>query len=182
MRHQDIQGIPWERLQFNRSAYRNTRLQQYRNYTNVLPADNGGAYRAELAPLCAAPRRGATAGVTRGESSGGAGSGSGCSTAARGPPFFTFVRNSRAVQSNIVHFQLRNLVWATSPNDVFVVHDNCVNHWDPAARSVTEVLNLRGGGDGWGHGHGGEEAARIQALGRVQVRADTTEWVQAGKG
>ncbi|GLC56000.1 hypothetical protein PLESTB_001053600 [Pleodorina starrii] len=159
----DIQGIPWERLQFNRSTYRETRLRQYRNYTNVLPDNNGGAYRAELAPLCAAPRRCGTAG-------------GGASGAARGPPFFSFVRNSRAVQSNIVHFQLRNLVWATSPNDVFVVHDNCINHWNPAARSITEVLNLGGAGGGGGGGGGGgaarraaDDSSRIQALGRVQV-------------
>ncbi|EFJ44213.1 hypothetical protein VOLCADRAFT_65194 [Volvox carteri f. nagariensis] len=157
--HQDIQGIPWERLQFNRSTYRETRLRQYRNYTNVLPDNNGGAYRAELAPLCAAPRRAGTAATT-----------------ARGPPFFTFVRNSRAVQSNIVHFQLRNLVWASSPNDVFVVHDNCVKHWNPAARTITEVLNLGGGGGGDGGGGGGgavhragDDISRIRSLGRVQV-------------
>ncbi|GIL91285.1 hypothetical protein Vretimale_9993 [Volvox reticuliferus] len=163
----DIQGIPWEQLHFNRSRYRETRLRQYRNYTNVLPDNNGGAYRAELAPLCAAPRRGGTAGVIGGDATNPA-----AAAAVRGPPFFSFVRNNRSVQSNIVHFQLRNLVWATSPNDVFVVHDNRVNHWNPVARTITEVMNLGGGGGGGGDGgapRAGDESSRIQALGRVQV-------------
>jgi hypothetical protein len=34
---QDLQGIPWERLHFTRAEYRETRLAQYRNYTNLLP-------------------------------------------------------------------------------------------------------------------------------------------------
>ncbi|KXZ54216.1 hypothetical protein GPECTOR_5g308 [Gonium pectorale] len=156
----DIQGIPWERLQFDRSTYRDTRLRQYRNYTNVLPDDDGGAYRAELAPLCAAPRRGITAGVAP--------------PGASGPPFFAFVRNSRSVQSNIVHFQLRNLVWAVSPNDVYVVHDNCINHWNPTSRMISEVLCLNGSGgnlDFGGGGAGGRAGAssRLMGLGRVQV-------------
>ncbi|XP_057818308.1 uncharacterized WD repeat-containing protein C2A9.03 [Cryptomeria japonica] len=36
----DIQGIPWERLQFTREKYRETRLKQYKNYENLhLPHD-----------------------------------------------------------------------------------------------------------------------------------------------
>lgn len=31
----DIQGIPWERLNFTRDKYRETRLKQYRNYENL---------------------------------------------------------------------------------------------------------------------------------------------------
>ena len=31
----DIQGIPWERLNFSRDEYRETRLKQYRNYENL---------------------------------------------------------------------------------------------------------------------------------------------------
>ncbi|KAI3672416.1 hypothetical protein L6452_38504 [Arctium lappa] len=32
----DIQGIPWERLNFTREKYRETRLRQYKNYENLL--------------------------------------------------------------------------------------------------------------------------------------------------
>ena len=31
----DIQGIPWERLNFTRDKYRETRLRQYKNYENL---------------------------------------------------------------------------------------------------------------------------------------------------
>lgn len=31
----DIQGIPWERLNFSRDKYRETRLKQYKNYENL---------------------------------------------------------------------------------------------------------------------------------------------------
>ena len=146
------------------------------------PDDDDGAYRAELAPLCVAPRRAGTAGTpspaaaAAAAARGGSPAAAAPACAARGPPFFSFVRNSRAVQSNIVHFQLRNLVWASSPNDVFVVHDNCVNHWNPVSRTVTEVLNLNGGGHGGGlHGGGGAgvvrgaASTRVPGLGRVQV-------------
>jgi len=32
----DIQGIPWERLNITRERYRLTRLEQYRNFENIL--------------------------------------------------------------------------------------------------------------------------------------------------
>jgi hypothetical protein len=31
----DIQGIPWERLSITRDKYRQTRLEQYKNYENI---------------------------------------------------------------------------------------------------------------------------------------------------
>ncbi|KAJ0727413.1 hypothetical protein HanLR1_Chr07g0229541 [Helianthus annuus] len=34
-RGRDIQGIPWERLNITRESYRQTRLEQYRNYENI---------------------------------------------------------------------------------------------------------------------------------------------------
>ena len=34
-RGRDIQGIPWERLSITREKYRQTRLEQYKNYENV---------------------------------------------------------------------------------------------------------------------------------------------------
>jgi hypothetical protein len=39
-RGKDIQGIPWDRLQFTREKYRETRLQQYKNYVNLLQPDD----------------------------------------------------------------------------------------------------------------------------------------------
>lgn len=34
-RGKDIQGIPWERLSISRDKYRQTRLEQYKNYENI---------------------------------------------------------------------------------------------------------------------------------------------------
>lgn len=31
----DMQGIPWERLNYTRDVYRETRLKQYKNYENL---------------------------------------------------------------------------------------------------------------------------------------------------
>lgn len=43
---------------------------------------------------------------------------------------FVFYRNWRRIRSTIVHFQLRNLLWATSRNDVFYISDNRVLRWN----------------------------------------------------
>ena len=74
-------GIPWDRLQFSRDHYRSMRLRSYRNYTNVLP-EEASEYRDDI--LAEARPRAPT----------------------RGGRFFDFVRNSRSVQSTIVHFQV----------------------------------------------------------------------------
>lgn len=34
-RGKDIQGIPWDRLSISREKYRQTRLDQYKNYENI---------------------------------------------------------------------------------------------------------------------------------------------------
>ncbi|MCO5552668.1 hypothetical protein L7F22_006184 [Adiantum nelumboides] len=36
---------------------------------------------------------------------------------------------------------LRNLVWATSKHDIYVMHNSSVQHWSPLRRMLTEVLN-----------------------------------------
>jgi hypothetical protein len=46
-RGKDIQGIPWERMHFTREKYRETRLQQYKNYENLDVAHE------ELQKVCA---------------------------------------------------------------------------------------------------------------------------------
>ncbi|KAG1660732.1 hypothetical protein FOA52_003041 [Chlamydomonas sp. UWO 241] len=168
----DIQGIPWDRLEFSRDHYRVMRLRSYRNYTNVLP-DEASEYRADIV----------AAGRPANPSHGGR--------------FYDFMRNSRSVQpglparrfyagcgailrghfpgggapgpplsgvlvggtSTIVHFQLRNLVWATSRNDVFLVHENTVDHWSPVTRKVTPVLDVSGG----------PASRRLGGVGAVQV-------------
>ena len=53
--------------------------------------------------------------------------------------WYDFYRNNRAVHATVVHFQLRNLLWATSAHDVYVMLDSAVNHWNPLTRKLTKV-------------------------------------------
>lgn len=86
--------------------------------------------------------------------------------AAKDAKFFSFSRNTRKVQCSIVHFQLRNLVWATSCHDVFLMHDASILHWDAAARRRTRVLDLTGNNDG---ADGIAASGQSPQLGFVQV-------------
>lgn len=40
--------------------------------------------------------------------------------------------------------QLRNLVWATSKHDVYLMHSYSVMHWSSMTRKGTEVLSVAG--------------------------------------
>lgn len=111
-RGRDIQGIPWERLSITREKYRQTRLEQYKNYENV-------------------PQSGEK-------------SGKDCTVTEKGNSFYEFRRNSRSVKSTILHFQLRNLVWATSKHDVYLMSNYSVVHWSSLTGKKSEVLNLAG--------------------------------------
>eukprot|EP00798_Chlamydomonas_sp_ICE-L_P021613 gene21613-28613_t len=135
----DMQGIPWDRLQFSREHYRETRLRQYRNYTNLLPEDTS-LYRDKILETCT-PR-----------------------IVEREGRFYDFAHNSRVAQSNIVHFQLRNLVWSDSKNDVYVTHENCINHYNPSTRKLTECLNLGGSGQSGTRAPPGMERVQVSTL------------------
>ncbi|RDY13513.1 hypothetical protein CR513_01554, partial [Mucuna pruriens] len=82
-RGQDIQGIPWHSLSISRERYRQTRLEQYKNYENI-PGS--------------------------GDKSG----------------------------------KLRNLVWATSKHDVYLMSQFSIIHWSSLACKSSEVLNVSG--------------------------------------
>ncbi|DBB18543.1 hypothetical protein WJX82_001381 [Trebouxia sp. C0006] len=116
-RGKDMQGIPWDRMQFSREHYRDTRLEDYRNYLNL--KDEVDAHQEELVQECLSVQKGGK--------------------------FFDFYRNSRSVKSTIVHFQLRNLLWATSKHDLYFMHDHCVKHWNSLTRQTAEVMDLSGG-------------------------------------
>eukprot|EP00177_Eucheuma_denticulatum_P001498 GFKZ01002683.1.p1 GENE.GFKZ01002683.1~~GFKZ01002683.1.p1 ORF type:complete len:696 (-),score=59.31 GFKZ01002683.1:912-2690(-) len=75
----------------------------------------------------------------------------------RNAKFYNFFRNTRRVKCTIVHFQLRNLAWATSKHDVFVMHDGTLVHWDAARKEKTRVLDLCGG------------PTAVNGLGMVQI-------------
>ncbi|CAM6129249.1 unnamed protein product [Calypogeia fissa] len=65
-----------------------------------------------------------------------------CKQFKKGGKFYQFRHNTRSVKSTYVHFQLRNLVWATSKHDVYLMHSYSVMHWSPMTRKSTEVLNV----------------------------------------
>ncbi|XP_027901945.1 uncharacterized WD repeat-containing protein C2A9.03 isoform X2 [Vigna unguiculata] len=106
----DIQGIPWERLNYSRDKYRETRLKQYKNYESLSRSRN------HLHKECLNVQKGKT--------------------------FYDFFFNTRLVKSTIVHFQLRNLLWATSKHDVYLMQNYSVMHWSAVLRRAKEVLNV----------------------------------------
>ncbi|XP_059444233.1 uncharacterized WD repeat-containing protein C2A9.03-like [Corylus avellana] len=106
----DIQGIPWERLNYSRDNYRERRLKQYKNYENLSRS------REELDKDCLQVEKRKI--------------------------FYDFQFNTRLVKSTIVHFQLRNLLWATSKHDVYLMQNYSVMHWSSLQRRGKEVLNV----------------------------------------
>ncbi|XP_027094105.1 uncharacterized WD repeat-containing protein C2A9.03-like isoform X1 [Coffea arabica] len=106
----DIQGIPWERMNFTRDKYRETRLKQYKNYENL------SLSREDLEKEC--------------------------KEVEKGHKFYDFQFNTRLVKSTIVHFQLRNLLSATSKHDVYLMQSYSVMHWSSLLRRGKEVLNV----------------------------------------
>ncbi|KAL4333473.1 hypothetical protein GQ457_07G023440 [Hibiscus cannabinus] len=106
----DIQGIPWERLNFTRDRYRQARVRQYRNYENLFGSREGMEKE--------------------------------CLQIEKGKSFYDFRFNTRLVKSTIVHFQLRNLLWATSKHDVYLMENYSVMHWSSLLRRGKEVLNV----------------------------------------
>ncbi|KAJ4753174.1 Transducin/WD40 repeat-like superfamily protein [Rhynchospora pubera] len=108
----DIQGIPWERLSISREKYRQTRLEQYKNYENI--PDSGEASEKE------------------------------CKATQKGGVYYEFWQNTRSVKSTILHFQLRNLVWATSKHDVYLMSHFSVLHWSALTGQPKELVNVQG--------------------------------------
>ncbi|XP_058093630.1 uncharacterized WD repeat-containing protein C2A9.03-like isoform X1 [Magnolia sinica] len=111
-RGKDIQGIPWDRLNITRETYRQTRLEQYKNYENV-PL-SGEVIDKE------------------------------CMQKEKGGSYYEFRHNTRTVKPTILHFQLRNLVWATSKHDVYLMSNYSIIHWSSLSCNSSEVVNFSG--------------------------------------
>ncbi|KAJ1699584.1 hypothetical protein LUZ63_008096 [Rhynchospora breviuscula] len=62
----------------------------------------------------------------------------------KGSMFYDFQFNTRVAKTSIVHFQLRNLLWATSKHDVYMVHNYSIMHWSPLLQGCDELLNASG--------------------------------------
>ncbi|KAL8226360.1 hypothetical protein R6Q57_016192 [Mikania cordata] len=106
----DIQGIPWERLNFTRDKYRETRLKQYKNYEN-LPHSHEDLEKE-------------------------------CKKVNKGHTFYDFQFNTRLVKPTVVHFQLRNLLWATSKHDLYLMQNYSLMHWSSLVKRAKEVINV----------------------------------------
>ncbi|CAM8979210.1 unnamed protein product [Rhodiola kirilowii] len=106
----DMQGIPWERLNFSREHYRDSRLKQYKNYESVAHSREGLKKEFKHVDV--------------------------------GSKFYDFQFNTRLVKSTIVHFQLRNLLWATSKHDVYLMQNYSVMHWSSILKRGKEVLKV----------------------------------------
>ncbi|KAI9093820.1 WD40-repeat-containing domain protein, partial [Phlyctochytrium arcticum] len=66
-----------------------------------------------------------------------------CIMSRRDGAFYKFRHAQLEHKCHIVHFQLRNLVWATSKQDVFFTNRNGVCHWCPLTRTVRPMLDLK---------------------------------------
>ncbi|KAF3456134.1 hypothetical protein FNV43_RR00782 [Rhamnella rubrinervis] len=67
-----------------------------------------------------------------------------CKQMEKGDNYYEFFHNTRLVKPTILHFQLRNLVWATSKHDVYLISNYSVMHWSSLTGNLSEVLNFAG--------------------------------------
>ncbi|KAA0065756.1 putative WD repeat-containing protein C2A9.03 [Cucumis melo var. makuwa] len=74
----------------------------------------------------------------------GEGSEKDCKVTDKACSYYEFCRNSRSVKSTILHFQLRNLVWATSKHDAYLLSNFSVIHWSSLSYTKSDVLNVAG--------------------------------------
>ncbi|CDP14624.1 unnamed protein product [Coffea canephora] len=67
-----------------------------------------------------------------------------CTPIEKGGEYYEFFYNTRLVKPTILHFQLRNLVWATSKHDVYLISNYSILHWSALLHRLSEVLNFSG--------------------------------------
>ncbi|KAF7108102.1 hypothetical protein CFC21_108636 [Triticum aestivum] len=67
-----------------------------------------------------------------------------CKSTEKDGTYYEFRRNTRSVKSTILHFQLRNLVWATSKHDAYLISHYSVLHWSALSGVDTEIMNVEG--------------------------------------
>nr|CAN70843.1 hypothetical protein VITISV_007636 [Vitis vinifera] len=145
----DIQGIPWNRLNITRENYRVTRLEQYKNYENV--PSSGDAVDKE----CKQMEKGGNYFEFF------------HNTRLVKPTILHFqyynsvndiaeVTLDGHITVHKIHQQvllvdmdsrsglLRNLVWATSKHDVYLMSNYSVMHWSSISSNLSELLNFSG--------------------------------------
>ncbi|KAI9313578.1 WD40-repeat-containing domain protein [Dichotomocladium elegans] len=111
----DMQGINWGDGMSSRDEWRKRRIKEYINYQCVEDT--------QMSPLVQ---------VTKD-----------IKEVSNDCEFYTFKHAQLTEKLSIGHFQLRNLLWATSKNDVYYMYDNTVRHWSPHLSRSREVLNVQ---------------------------------------
>eukprot|EP00871_Galdieria_phlegrea_P003217 jgi/Galph1/3897/GphlegSOOS_G2551.1 len=108
----DVQGIPWYQLPYSREDYRKFRVQQ--NLTEKLTKNEVFDGRSRASNDFA-------------------------NTSASN--FFRFFHFTRRVRCSISHYQLRHLVWAPSPQEVYTQHERSIVCWDALRRQRRNVIH-----------------------------------------
>uniref|UniRef100_A0A804UIS1 Transducin/WD40 repeat-like superfamily protein n=1 Tax=Zea mays TaxID=4577 RepID=A0A804UIS1_MAIZE len=67
-----------------------------------------------------------------------------CKQVEKSSKYYEFQHNTRSVKPSILHFQLRNLLWATSKHDVYFMSNSTVSHWSSLSHKLSEVLDFSG--------------------------------------
>ncbi|GER55678.1 transducin/WD40 repeat-like superfamily protein [Striga asiatica] len=141
----DMQGIPWERLNFTREKYRESRLKGYKNFENL------SISHGDLEKDCKEVDKGHKFYVFQ------------FNTRLVKSTIVHFQFNPRhgiaiaffilALEAELQFFlsswwimdhfhMLRNLLWATSKHDVYLTQNYSVMHWSSLLRRGKEVLNV----------------------------------------
>ncbi|KAL6567592.1 hypothetical protein OROGR_001260 [Orobanche gracilis] len=150
-RGKDIQGIPWERLSISREKYRQTRLEQYKNYENIPESGEG------IEKQCKVTRKGGVyyefwqntrsvkstilhfqhLSLDRKKQMKN-------SALTRIMKHLSYDNTPFHIKSPYWTSELRNLVWSTSKHDVYLVSHFSILHWSSLSSKKTEVLNVSG--------------------------------------
>ncbi|TPX34068.1 hypothetical protein SmJEL517_g03251 [Synchytrium microbalum] len=109
----DIQGIDWSQMSVTREEYRRKRTRDYRGNYTNLTPHP----HKEIRQTCAAVIPGSI--------------------------YYAFRYAKVPRRIPIVHFQLRNLLWAANKNEIYYAGDSSVLSWSPIAKRSSTTLDLR---------------------------------------
>ncbi|CAO3653293.1 unnamed protein product [Cunninghamella echinulata] len=112
----DMQGIIWSKQRMSRQDKRNERLLKYENYLSVKRDQDVLKEEEEIKEKIIKKVK------TNGQ-------------------YYEFKHSKLKEPCHYGHFQLRNLLWATSKNSVYFMRGNTVRQWSPQRNTVKEVLN-----------------------------------------
>ncbi|KAJ3394327.1 2-oxoglutarate dehydrogenase E1 component [Lobulomyces angularis] len=111
----EIQDINWSQQQVSRTFFRRNRILTYRTYKNLANLNNtGNSFNYET--FC----------ITKPVKN-----------------LYTYFSIKKTENKYSNHFQLRNLLWATSKNDVFIGVKYGIDHYCPKTGRIKNILDLQ---------------------------------------